>query len=107
MAWELGVPQSQALWSNHGQTSNPPMIPAQSPSTYLHEMLLHVGCKVAQDAHLSLQLLRDGSHREHKVFAVGRVVMHGPVREQTVSFGAQNNTKPTPSTASPTLPLPT
>lgn len=36
--------------------------PALGPSTHLHEMLLHVGRKVAQDTHLSLQLLRDGRH---------------------------------------------
>lgn len=47
-------------------------------STHLHEMLLHVGRKVAQDTHLSLQLLGDGRHREHQVLAVGRVVMYSP-----------------------------
>lgn len=61
--------------------------PALGPSTHLHEMLLHVGCKVAQDTHLSLQLLRDGRHREHQVFAVGRVVMYSPGREQSTFWG--------------------
>jgi len=102
---EQGVPQPPAVWSSHAPTSSLPMTPAQVPSTHLHEMLLHVGCEVAQDTHLSLQLLRDGSRREHKVFAVGRVVMHSPGREKTMSFGTtQHQTHPWHSLP---LPLPT
>lgn len=65
---------NQPKWCGQAMTQ----CPALGPSTHLHEMLLHVGCKVAQDTHLSLQLLRDGGHREHQVSAAGRVVMYSP-----------------------------
>lgn len=65
---------NQPQWCGQAMTQRP----ALCPSTHLHEMLLHVGRKVAQDTHLSLQLLGDGSHGEHQVLAVGRVVMYSP-----------------------------
>lgn len=49
-------------------------------------MLLHIGCKIAQDTHLPTQLLRDSGYRECKVLAVGWVVMHCPGGEQNMSF---------------------
>lgn len=46
--------------------------------THLHEVLLHVGGEIAQDAQLRLQSPGYGAHREGEVLRAGGVVVHNP-----------------------------
>lgn len=46
----------------------------------LHEVPLHVGDKIAQDAQLRLQSAGHRAHREREVLRAGGVVVHSPAR---------------------------